>query len=63
MTPTLLIHGDAHRGVPVWMLHKLYDAAACEKEKLVVPGADHGEAMYQPELFYGTIRKFLDRYL
>ena len=62
-TPTLFIHGDADRGVPVWMLQKLYDAAACEKEMLTVPGADHGEAMYHPELFYGTIRKFLDRHL
>jgi len=62
-TPTLFIHGGADRGVPVWMLQKLYDAAACEKEKLIVPGADHGEAMYYPALFYGTIRRFLDRYL
>jgi len=63
VTPTLFIHGDADKAVPLWMLHRLYDAAACEKEKLIVPGADHGEAMYSPELFYGTIRKFLDRYL
>jgi len=62
-TPTLFIHGDADRGVPVWMLQKLYDAAACEKEMLIVPGADHGEAMYHPELFYGAIRKFLDIHL
>ena len=62
-TPTLFIHGGADRGVPVWMAHRLYSAAACEKEILVVSGADHAEAIYQPELFFGAIRNFLGRYL
>jgi len=62
-TPTLFIHGDADRGVPPWMQQTLYDAAACEKEMLLVPGAGHAEAMYSTDLFYGAIDKFLGRYL
>ena len=62
-TPTLFIHGDQDSLVPFWMLQKLYDAAACEKEMLVVPGAEHAESMYHTELYYGTIRRFIDRYL
>jgi len=49
--------------VPFWMLDKVYDACSAEKEKLVAPGAGHAEAVYQPELYYGAIRAFLDRYL
>jgi len=62
-TPTLFIHGDADRFVPFRMLQVVYDACAAEKELLVASGAEHAEACYQLELYYGTIRKFIDRYL
>jgi len=62
-TPTLFIHGEDDAFVPFWMLDKVYEAAACEKEKLAVPGAGHGESGYQLELYYGAIRKFIDKYL
>ena len=62
-TPTLFIHGEDDDFVPFWMLDKVYEAAACEKEKLTVPGAGHGESGYQPELYYGAIKKFIDQYL
>jgi len=62
-TPTLFIHGDADGAIPVRMLQQVYDACPCEKEMLVVPGAGHAESMYQTELFYGTIRKFIGRYI
>jgi len=62
-TPTLFVHGDADKAVPFEMLQRVYDAAACEKEMLVAHGAGHGEAMYQPELFYGTVKRFIDKYL
>jgi len=61
-TPTLFIHGDKDRAIPHTMMRTLYDAAACEKEMLLVPGADHAEAMYRPTLFYGAIDAFLEKY-
>ena len=62
-TPTLFIHGDADDFVPYWMLDKNYEAAACEKEKLTVPGAGHAESGYQKELYYGAIKPFIEKYL
>ena len=62
-TPTLFIHGDADDFVPFAMLDKVYEAAACEKAKLVVPGAAHAEGVYHPALYYGAIWAFIERYL
>ena len=62
-TPTLFIHGEDDDFVPFWMLDKVYEAAACEKEKLAVPGAKHAESGYQTELYYGTMKKFIDKYM
>ena len=41
--PVLLIHGDADRLIDPGDLNLLYDRAATRKEKLVIPGAGHGE--------------------
>lgn len=63
-TPTLFIHGDADEFVPFYMLEENYAAAACEKQKLVVPGAGHGLAsVVAPELYWRTADDFIDRYL
>ena len=62
-TPTLFIHGEDDEAVPFWMLDKVYDAAACEKEKLSFPGAGHGESQYQTEAYYGAIKRFIEKYL
>lgn len=63
-TPTLFIHGDADTFVPFWMLDVVYEAAGCEKEKLVVPGATHAEARsVNPELYWGTVDAFLAKYI
>jgi hypothetical protein len=47
------------------MLDVLYDAAACEKEKLVVPGAGHAEAAYgdHMDIYYDTVKAFIERYV
>lgn len=64
VTPTLFIHGDADTFVPYWMLDVVYKAAACEKEKLVIPGAAHAEASTtNPELYWGTIETFIGKYI
>lgn len=63
-TPILFIHGDADDFVPYFMLDKLYNAANCTKEKLVVKGAAHAKAaVVNPELYWNTIKKFIDKNL
>ena len=63
-TPTLFIHGDQDRFVPFEMLEVLYDAANCEKQKLVVEGAAHAESVgVKPELYWNTIDEFIVKYI
>ncbi len=63
-TPTLIIHGEKDAFVPVYMAQELYDACAAEKELVIVKGATHElSVVYDPELYYGKIREFADRYL
>ncbi|MGN0984997.1 MAG: alpha/beta hydrolase [Candidatus Enterenecus sp.] len=62
--PMLFIHGEEDTFVPYSMLDKVYDAcASAEKEKLSVPGAAHAQsASTDPELYWGTITAFLEKY-
>jgi len=62
-TPTLFIHGEADDTIPISMLDKVYDAAACEKEKLTFPGAGHGESAYQEERYFKEVRRFVGKYV
>lgn len=63
-TPILFIHGDEDTFVPFEMLHELYDAANVEKEKLIIPGAGHGDAeKVDPELYWSTIWEFVGNYI
>lgn len=62
-TPTLFIHGDADDFVPYEFLRQVYDAAACEKEMLTVPGAPHGlSAPTNPELYWSRVSAFLEKH-
>ena len=62
--PTLFIHGDADDFVPFEMLETVYEAASCEKEKLIVQGATHGlSSATEPELYWDTVNRFIDKYL
>ncbi|MBR3133137.1 MAG: alpha/beta hydrolase [Clostridia bacterium] len=64
VTPTLFIHGDEDDFVPAEMLDKVYDAASCEKEKLVIEGAGHTESSTKnPELYWKTVDDFIAKYL
>ena len=64
VTPTLFIHGDKDDFVPLWMNYPLYRDAACEKERLIIPGAAHAESnIVQPELYWGSIDKFIKKYI
>lgn len=60
-TPTLFIHGDSDAMISVQMSRELYEAAACEKELLIVEGAGHGQAQEKdPDTYYETIEEFLE---
>ena len=62
--PILFIHGDKDNFVPFYMLDKLYQAATCKKEKLVIKNAGHAEAQWiDPEKYWHTVRKFIKRYI
>lgn len=62
--PTLFIHGTEDEMVPYEMSEELYEAAACEKELLLIDGAGHAQAPDKdPERYYGTLEAFLDRYV
>ena len=63
-TPTLFIHGDKDDFVPFWMQDMVYRAAACEKEKLIIPGAAHAEAAFvDPKLYFDTVQGFIKKYI
>lgn len=62
--PTLFIHGDQDAMIDVGMAHELYEAATCEKALLIVEGAGHAQSQDKaPELYYGAIEEFLEKYL
>ena len=62
-TPTLFIHGASDAMISVQMSKALCDAATCPKELLIVEGAGHAQAQDKdPQTYYGTIRKFLQKY-
>ena len=64
VTPTLFIHGSQDTFVNFSMLDIVYDAAACEKEKLVVEGAGHGRASdTAPQLYWSTVDAFIAKYM
>ena len=62
-TPTLFIHGSGDLFVPAHMLDTIYNAAACPKARLLIPGAGHtAAAPTDPELYWETVDSFLARY-
>lgn len=64
VTPTLFIHGTADDFVPFFMLDKLYNACAAEKEKLEVEGGLHATSVLKaPELYMKTVKEFLAKYV
>lgn len=63
-TPIFFIHGDEDTFVPSHMLQEVYDAATVEKDKLVVPGAGHGEAArVLGQEYWDRVFQFVDRYV
>ncbi|MBQ8028980.1 MAG: alpha/beta hydrolase [Clostridia bacterium] len=63
-TPTLFIHGTEDKTVPFYMLDEIFVAAECEKEKLVVEGAGHGQSESKKQkLYWETVEAFLRKHL
>lgn len=63
-TPTIFLHGENDTFVPYEMLDKVYEAAACEKEKVTIPNAPHARnACANPELYWNSVIGFIERYL
>lgn len=63
-TPILFIHGEEDDFVPAYMLDMVYDAAGCEKERLLMAGAGHvGGFSTDAQLYWGTIYAFVERYI
>lgn len=61
--PILLIHGTEDAFVPVQMSEELYEAAAGDKELLLVEGAGHVQAPDKdPDKYYGTVFSFLENH-
>lgn len=62
--PILFIHGGDDRFVPTAMVYDVYQAAAGEKELLVVEGAGHGMASsVDREVYWQAVTDFLQRYI
>lgn len=63
-TPTLFIHGDADSFVPFHMVKIVYAFANCEKDLLVVSGADHATASTEaPDIYWSKVKEFISRYV
>jgi alpha-beta hydrolase superfamily lysophospholipase len=62
--PTLFIHGTEDRMIPVKMCLLLYNAAACDKEIMIVDGAGHAQAAERdPVRYFDTVEAFLGRHV
>ncbi len=61
--PTLFIHGSDDVFVPFEMHDVLYNAAVCEKEKLVIDGAGHAmSSAVNPDLYWSVVDDFIEKH-
>jgi len=58
-TPTLIIHGDADRLVPVKAAYKLYEMIPGAEKPVIIPSLRHGIVFRYPKLIINTIEEFL----
>lgn len=62
--PMMFIHGTKDRFVPFYMQDTLYNAAACEKTKMTVENAGHGESYkIAPEIYWKNVFDFINEYI
>lgn len=64
VTPMMFIHGGKDTFVPFYMMDELYNAAPCEKEKMTVANAGHGESYkVAPMLYWQNVFTFVEKYI
>lgn len=62
--PMMFIHGTEDRFVPFYMQDILYNAATCEKMKMVVKDAGHGESYkVAPRVYWENVFEFISKYV
>ena len=62
--PMLFIHGDKDDFVPYSMLDEVYNATKGPKEKYVVHGAKHAEALSKdPDMYQKKVTEFVQKYV
>lgn len=62
--PILFIHGEKDTFVPTSMVHRVYEAAAGEKELLLVKNATHAaSSLVDPDLYFSTLFRFLEKHM
>lgn len=62
--PILFIHGDKDFFVPLKMMQQLYNAAKCEKSKIIFKDAGHGtSAMVRKNIYWEKVFKFINNYV
>lgn len=61
--PMLFIHGDQDSFVPYDMLDEVYAATKGDKQKLIIEGANHGDAVkVNPDLYWETTDHFISQH-
>jgi pimeloyl-ACP methyl ester carboxylesterase len=58
--PTMVIHGDDDRGIPLGMGKGLFEELPNAKTMFVVPGAQHGAVLTHPNEVAPPLKTFLD---
>ena len=62
--PFFFVHGKNDDFVPTYMMQPLYEACPTEKEKLIIPDADHARSVkYHPELYWPPVWAFIEKYI
>lgn len=63
-TPTLFIHGDEDTFIDPHMCSRLYEAAGCERQYLMITGARHIEGVIvDPDAYWNKIDAFISKYI
>jgi 3-oxoadipate enol-lactonase len=58
-TPTVLLAGSQDRAIPLWQQRKILDIVP-DSRWLEIPGSGHVVYLEQPDLFFGSLRRFFE---
>ncbi|HSN57006.1 MAG TPA: alpha/beta hydrolase, partial [Candidatus Sulfomarinibacteraceae bacterium] len=57
--PTVLIAGSQDRAIPLWQQQRILDVIP-DSRWLEIPGSGHVVYLEQPDLFFGSLRRFFE---